>query len=40
MGYVAAGHGAPGEQVSLIIRGKAQPAEIVALPFVTQNYKR
>lgn len=40
MGYVAKGHGAPGEKVNLIIRGKAQPAEIVALPFVQQNYKR
>ncbi|WP_377192349.1 glycine cleavage system aminomethyltransferase GcvT [Ruegeria meonggei] len=40
MGYVAAGHGEPGEQVNLIIRGKPQPAQIVALPFVTQNYKR
>jgi aminomethyltransferase len=40
MGYVSAGHGTPGEKVNLIIRGKAQPAEIVALPFVQQNYKR
>lgn len=40
MGYVSKGHGEPGEKVSLIIRGKAQPAEIVALPFVKQNYKR
>lgn len=40
MGYVAKGHGKPGEKVNLIIRGKAQPAEIVALPFVQQNYKR
>nr|WP_170540121.1 glycine cleavage system aminomethyltransferase GcvT [Ruegeria arenilitoris] len=40
MGYVAAGHTEPGEQVNLIIRGKAQPARIVALPFVKQNYKR
>ena len=40
MGYVSAGHGAVGEQVNLIIRGKAQPAEIVSLPFVQQNYKR
>ncbi|WP_170444178.1 glycine cleavage system aminomethyltransferase GcvT [Ruegeria arenilitoris] len=40
MGYVAAGHTEPGEQVNLIIRGKAQPAQIVALPFVKQNYKR
>ena len=40
MGYVSAGHGEPGEKVKLIIRGKAHDAEIVALPFVTQNYKR
>ena len=40
MGYVAEGHSAAGETVNLIIRGKAQPAEIVALPFVQQNYKR
>ncbi|MBO9402941.1 glycine cleavage system aminomethyltransferase GcvT [Shimia sp. R9_3] len=40
MGYVSKGHGTPGEKVNLIIRGKAQPAEIVALPFVQQNYKR
>ncbi|MCB4458092.1 glycine cleavage system aminomethyltransferase GcvT [Leisingera sp. McT4-56] len=40
MGYVAADQSAAGTKVNLIIRGKAQPAEIVALPFVTQNYKR
>lgn len=40
MGYVAKGHGTPGEKVNLIIRGKAQQAEIVALPFVAHNYKR
>lgn len=40
MGYVASAHAAPGGKVNLIIRGKAQPAEIVALPFVAQNYKR
>lgn len=40
MGYVTKSHSAPGEKVNLIIRGKAQPAEIVSLPFVQQNYKR
>ncbi len=40
MGYVAASHGEPGEKVNLIVRGKALPAQIVALPFVKQNYKR
>ena len=40
MGYVASGHAGLGENVNLIIRGKAQPANVVALPFVQQNYKR
>lgn len=40
MGYVTSAHAAPGDKVNLIIRGKAQPAEIVSLPFVAQNYKR
>ena len=40
MGYVTAAHAAPGTKINLIIRGKAQPAEIVSLPFVQQNYKR
>ncbi|MEX3010686.1 glycine cleavage system aminomethyltransferase GcvT [Hoeflea sp. TYP-13] len=40
MGYVSAGHTSPGEKVNLIIRGKVQPASVVALPFVQQNYKR
>ena len=40
MGYVSTAHSAAGEKINLIIRGKAQPAEIVSLPFVQQNYKR
>lgn len=40
MGYVTTKHSQPNTQINLIIRGKAQPATIVALPFVTQNYKR
>lgn len=40
MGYVGAGFAGPGEAVNLIIRGKAQPAHVVALPFVKQNYRR
>lgn len=40
MGYVSIGHATPGEKVNLVIRGKLQPAEIAALPFVQQNYKR
>lgn len=40
MGYVTVGHAVAGEKVNLMIRGKPQPATIVALPFVKQNYKR
>jgi aminomethyltransferase len=40
MGYVAAAHAAPGTKIDLIVRGKARPAEVAALPFVPQNYKR
>ncbi|MCK0101302.1 glycine cleavage system aminomethyltransferase GcvT [Pseudohalocynthiibacter sp. F2068] len=40
MGYVAVNHANVGEVVNLIVRGKALPAEIIALPFVQQNYKR
>ena len=40
MGYVSADHAAAGSKIQLIIRGKPQPAEVCALPFVTQNYKR
>ncbi|WIY27793.1 glycine cleavage system aminomethyltransferase GcvT [Parasedimentitalea psychrophila] len=40
MGYVATEFSTPGQKINLIIRGKAQPAEITALPFVAQNYKR
>ena len=40
MGYVAAVHAAPGTKIDLMVRGKARPGEIVALPFVPHNYKR
>ena len=40
MGYVSADHSEAGETVNLIVRGKPLPAQIVALPFVKQNYKR
>ena len=40
MGYVAAEQSAIGTQVQLIVRGKALPAKITALPFVPQNYYR
>lgn len=40
MGYVATEHASPETKINLIIRGKAQPAQVVATPFVQQNYKR
>lgn len=40
MGYVATAHSEPGTDINLIVRGRAQPARVVKLPFVTQNYKR
>jgi aminomethyltransferase len=40
MGYVSSEYAAAGTKIQLIIRGKPQPAEVCALPFVTQNYKR
>ena len=33
-------HAAVRTKIQLIIRGKPQLAEVCALPFVTQNYKR
>ncbi len=38
MGYVTAPCAAPQTEVQLIIRGKAMPAQVAALPFVPQNY--
>jgi len=40
MGYVRTDLAVPGTKIDLIIRGKARPAEVCTLPFVTQNYKR
>lgn len=40
MGYVAAGHEAPGTHVQLVVRGKPLAATIVALPFVLHRYFR
>ncbi|MEO8560412.1 MAG: glycine cleavage system aminomethyltransferase GcvT [Rhodospirillales bacterium] len=40
MGYVAQSHAAPGTKISLMVRGKALPAAVVAMPFVKQNYHR
>lgn len=40
MGYVRGDLIKPGTKVDLMVRGKARPAEICALPFVQPNYKR
>lgn len=40
MGYIAPAHAIPGTKIDLIVRGKARPAEIAALPFVPLKYKR
>lgn len=40
MGYVTADHAVAGTAVSLMVRGKAMPASVVKLPFVTPGYKR
>lgn len=40
MGYVTADHASAGNTVNLIVRGKALPAKIVALPFVPHRYRK
>jgi aminomethyltransferase len=40
MGYVAASAAALGTALTLMVRGKPQPARTAALPFVKHNYKR
>jgi aminomethyltransferase len=40
MGYVEAEFAAPGQALTLLVRGKALPAHIVPLPFVAHRYKR
>ncbi|MEP3232812.1 MAG: glycine cleavage system aminomethyltransferase GcvT [Hyphomicrobiales bacterium] len=40
MGYVPTDHAAIGTKLNLIVRGKALPATVVALPFVPNNFKR
>jgi aminomethyltransferase len=40
MGYVEAAHAAPGTRVQLVVRGRANPARVVELPFVPHRYKR
>ncbi|PLX45895.1 MAG: glycine cleavage system protein T [Hyphomicrobiales bacterium] len=40
MGYVASEFAAPGTGVNLMVRGKALPARVAAMPFVPNNYYR
>lgn len=40
MGYVEAGYAAAGTELDLIVRGKALPGKVVALPFVPHRYVR
>ncbi len=40
MGYVEIDKAAEGTPLDLMVRGKAQPARVARLPFVTQRYKR
>ena len=40
MGYVQTSHAAPGTTVYGDVRGKRLPADIVAMPFTTANFKR
>jgi aminomethyltransferase len=40
MGYVASAHARAGETLELIVRGKALPARVVALPFVPHRFLR
>jgi aminomethyltransferase len=40
MGYVPPAQSALGTRLSVIVRGRAQPAEVVSMPFVPQRYYR
>jgi aminomethyltransferase len=40
MGYVPAGVAAPGTRVDVMLRGKALPAVVTALPFVPHRYRK
>ena len=40
MGYVLSSHTAVGTDLALMVRGKALPATVAKLPFVTPGYKR
>jgi aminomethyltransferase len=40
MGYVPPAYAAPGRRLSVLVRGKALAAEVVAMPFVPHRYHR
>ncbi len=40
MGYVPAGLAKPGTPLELVVRGRALPAKVAAMPFVPNNYHR
>jgi aminomethyltransferase len=40
MGYVEAGFAALGTELDLMVRGKALPAKVAAMPFVPNRYYR
>lgn len=40
MGYVPPSHSQLGTELNVIVRGRAQPAEVVAMPFVPTRYHR
>ncbi|MFN3511676.1 MAG: glycine cleavage system aminomethyltransferase GcvT [Phenylobacterium sp.] len=40
MGFVPPAFAAPGVKLAVIVRGKAQPAEVTAMPFVPHRYVR
>lgn len=40
MGYVPPSYGEAGTEIQLIVRGKAMPARVAAMPFVPQRYKK
>lgn len=40
MGYVETAHAAIGTEINLMVRGKALPAKIAAMPFVPHRYQR
>ena len=40
MGYVQPDHASPGHRLNAVVRGKAVPMEVVAMPFVPNRYHR